>query len=689
MSARQFKSRWWLAASLAAALGAGAPTLAGTQSVARQWNELLLDGIRNDFARPTVHARNLFHVSAAMWDAWAAYHSTADQFWHHEKVTGSAAARDETISYAVYRVLVARYSESPGAAITIPEFNDKMAELGYDINISSTIGNSPAALGNRIAISILFNGLMDGANEAGGFANLYYQPINPPLVPELPGNPELIDPNRWQPLALQFFIDQGGNVIPLGFPPFLSPEWGIVTPFALKEADLTLFPHPAPDFDWWVYHDPGPPPEFGGVGDDYYHWGAEQVILWSGHMDPADGVMIDVSPASIGNAPLPEVSEYAEFYDLLEGGDWGSGYKLNPVTGLPYTPQIVPRGDYARILAEFWADGPSSETPPGHWFTILNTVSDSPLLEKRFGGEGPLLSDLEWDVKTYFALGGAMHDVAISVWGVKGYYDYIRPVSAIRFLADLGQRTDPKQPSYHPDGLALFPGRIEVVTAESTLPGERHEHLAGEEGKIAVLAWRGPDAIEDPETDVAGVGWILAENWWPYQRPTFVTPPFAGYVSGHSTYSRAAAELMTLMTGSEYFPGGLAEFSCPENEFLVFEDGPSMTVTLQWARYADASDQCSLSRIWGGIHPGQDDLPGRQMGQVMGPDAYYEALRYFNGLISCPSDADNDGIVTASDLGILLGGWGPNPGHPGDLNADDVVDSADLAVLLGAWGSCS
>lgn len=42
-------------------------------SVARQWNEELLNAIRNDFARPTIHARNLYHVSAAMWDAWAAY----------------------------------------------------------------------------------------------------------------------------------------------------------------------------------------------------------------------------------------------------------------------------------------------------------------------------------------------------------------------------------------------------------------------------------------------------------------------------------------------------------------------------------------------------------------------------------------------------------------------------------------
>ena len=48
-------------------VAATTPALAGGQSVARQWNEVMLEAIRHDFARPTVHARNLFHVSVAMW----------------------------------------------------------------------------------------------------------------------------------------------------------------------------------------------------------------------------------------------------------------------------------------------------------------------------------------------------------------------------------------------------------------------------------------------------------------------------------------------------------------------------------------------------------------------------------------------------------------------------------------------
>jgi len=135
-------------------------------------------------------------------------------------------------------------------------------------------------------------------------------------------------------------------------------------------------------------------------------------------------------------------------------------------------------------------------------------------------------------------------------------------------------------------------------------------------------AWRGHKVINNVDTDVAGVGWILAEDWVPYQRPSFVTPPFAGYVSGHSTFSRAAAEVLTSFTGDSYFPGGMGVFDAIQNEFLVFEDGPSQNIELQWATYYDAADESGLSRIWGGIHPPADDIPGRKMGAIIGIDAF-------------------------------------------------------------------
>jgi hypothetical protein len=610
-------------------------------SVARLWNEALLQAIRKDFARPTMHARNLFHVSAAMYDAWAVYSSTASAYLAGKALHGYSCPldgfafsgdrqppREEAISYAAYGIIKHRFRNSPGAAATLPALDELMLTLGYDpSNVSTDVASgSAAAVGNRIAECYIAYGLQDGSNEGDGYRNQFYRPVNPPLEPFKYGNPALVDLDRWQPIALPLAVDQAGNVVN-SQPPALSPEWGMVAPFALGVADRKTFFRDS--FTYHVYHDPGPPPKARGTYADFYKWNYALVAVWSAHLDQSDGVLIDISPASLGNTQsLPAAfDDYDELYDLLNGGVRGGGHAVNPVTGAPYAPQLVPRGDYARALAEFWADGPSSETPPGHWFTIFNAVTDHPLLERRVGGVGDELGPLEWDVKGYFALGGAMHDVSISAWGIKGWYDSIRPVSAIRAMADRGQSSNASAPSYHPDGLPLIPGHIEVIAAGDPLAGAANENV----GKIKLRAWRGPTHVADPATQHAGVGWILASEWWPYQRPTFVTPPFPGYVSGHSTFSRAAAEVLTAITGDAYFPGGMSEFEISANEFLVFEEGPSVDLTFQWATYRDAAEQSSLSRIWGGIHPPVDDIPGRLIGEKIGRNAYALATEYFEG----------------------------------------------------------
>ncbi len=614
-------------------------------SVARQWNDLLLEAIRNDFARPTVHARNLFHCSVAMYDAWAVYDSLArpfllgnqvgsfrseyvEQSWPVDDIDG---ARDEAISYACYRLLTHRFKNSPGGMASLARFDSLMKVLDLDVSDRDAdyTTTRPSALGNFIAEEIIALGIQDGSNEILDYKNTLYFPFNGFLTPTLPGTQGINDPNRWQPLSFDFFIDQAGFEILGGIPEFLSPEWGAVTPFALSENDRQTYQRDGDPY--FVYHDPGPPAflsEDGGGTSFEYQWGHSLVAIWSSHLDPADGVMIDISPASIGNIEsYPTTLEGLRgFYKLESGGDPSRGHVVNPSTGMPYQAQVVPRADYARVLAEFWADGPDSESPPGHWYTILNYVSDHPLLEKKWQGEGAILSDLEWDVKAYFALGGAMHDAAIAAWSIKGWYDYIRPISAIRYMAEKGQSTDPDMPNYSREGLPLLEGHIEIVKAGDSLVGENEEHL----NKIKLLAWLGPESIPDPKSSVGGVGWILAENWWPYQRPTFVTPPFAGYVSGHSTFSRAAAEIMTIITGDAFFPGGLGEFVAKKNEFLKFEEGPSVDITLQWATYVDASDQTSLSRIWGGIHPPVDDMPGRLIGAKLGKQAFDLAMTYFD-----------------------------------------------------------
>jgi hypothetical protein len=133
-----------------------------------------------------------------------------------------------------------------------------MDSLGYDINytaIDYTNGN-PAALGNYIANRIIAYGYTDGSNEINNYAYQYYQPVNPKILVEQPGNPSMIDPNRWQAISLSVTIDQAGNLL-TSDPPHLGPEWGNVKPFSMTNNDVTM--HTRDGNVYKVYHDQGDP----------------------------------------------------------------------------------------------------------------------------------------------------------------------------------------------------------------------------------------------------------------------------------------------------------------------------------------------------------------------------------------------------------------------------------------------
>jgi len=297
------------AMKFAAGLGVGVAALAiatpafgqANWSAARVWDEQTLSAIRIDTPRPPVHARNLYYVSAAMWDAWAAYDvgGHADQVFHHERATAAdvEAARAETISYAAYRMLKWRYTNQPGggisagAAATNTALDNQFAAMGFDSSNTSTVGNTPAALGNRIYTTIKATGLADGANEAGNYtATNGYAPVNDPLVMYYVGT-TMNDPNRWQPLWIAYSLSQNG--IPLGpLQVCVCPHWASATPFAIQRTNPTQ-----------PYFDPGTPPQLNGTGDATFKADFEQVIQYSGFLDPTDGVTVDISPGYDHNNP--------------------------------------------------------------------------------------------------------------------------------------------------------------------------------------------------------------------------------------------------------------------------------------------------------------------------------------------------------------------------------------------------
>ena len=625
-------------------------------STARQWTDSLLFAIRMDLARPTVHARNLYHLSAGMFDAWAIYEPQVQPSFttatnnlpdcsaiHRYRTNGAppltpaqkALAQNQAVGMAAWTILNHRFTNNRRNTQMLERFRQTALSQGLQsTEIDEANEFSAQNLGIRVGRCIIANGLADGSNEIQDYRNINYTPVNAPLNPSTPGNPGQINPNRWQPLQLDIFIDQSGNMTDT--PEFLGADWGQLDPFAMQQSDRTELTIDGVTVPVWL--DPGAPPTLGDNAQANRTYQLNHLItaMWSGHLDFADNQTIDISPGALGNLPdldaLPnEHASILDQYNQLDGGFYGSdGHALNPSTAQPYVSNVVPRGDYTRVLAEFWADGPDSETPPGHWFSIYNeAVVSHPDHQRKFAGLGEAVDALTYDVVAYLALGGALHDSAIAAWSVKRAYDYARPITAIRYMSALGQSSNPELDNYHIHGLPLIPNRIEVIEAGDPLAGREDQNV----GKIKGYVWLGPGFIGNPRTDAAGVDWQLLENWWPYQRPTFVTPPFAGYVSGHSTFSRAAAEVLTALTGDEFFPGGMAEFLAPANDFLVFEQGPSVDVRLQWATYRDAADQTGLSRIWGGIHPPADDLLGRKMGATIGIKSWNKVSGMLEGTL--------------------------------------------------------
>ena len=576
--------------------------IAPDATIARRWNELLLDSIRRDIPKPGVHARNLFHTSIALYDAWAAYDAVADGYLTTERAVADdvQAARETAMSYAVLRVLQHRYAHANGGPVSLACYDAFMGVLGLDPTDTHAEGDDPIAVGNRIGAAVIATFHLDGANEEANYADTTdYQPTNTPLVVDRPGT-ICEDPARWQELNLAQGETQNGIIVE-GKQQYIGANWGYVTPFALP---------PDENHDG-VHYDVDVVPRLDSA--DLNDWVLD-VIRRTADLDPNAGGDLDISPGAYGNNPL--------------GTNDGTGHPLNPVTGQPYAPNLVPKGDFSRVLAEFWADGPKSETPPGHWDALANTVSDD-LAEHRLWGEGPAVDRLEWDVKLYMTLNGAVHDAAVAAWGVKRKHLSSRPITLIRFKAGLGQSSDPSAPSYDPNGLPLEDGLVELITAESAAPGQRHHHLRWWIGEVAVRAWLGEPG--DRKNLLGGVGWMRGVDWIPYQRRTFVTPAFPGLISGHSTFSRSGAEVLAEFTGSPYFPGGLGEFVAPAGNYLVFEDGPSVDVTLQWATYYDAADQAGQSRLWGGIHIWPDDYQGRIIGERVGMGAVALARTYFEG----------------------------------------------------------
>ena len=187
-------------------------------SIARLWNEILLEAIRNDFARPTVHARNLFHLSVAMYDIWAIYDGLAEPYLIGNTLNNFNSdletfvpsesvelSTNKAISFAMYRLLSYRFQNSPNAE-SIQQLFD--FSHGGNWDITRLPPQFCTSLETPRHLVILWQkqsseyGNTDGSRELTEFDNGFYQSVNDPLTPNVTNASLMNDPNRWQPLSL-------------------------------------------------------------------------------------------------------------------------------------------------------------------------------------------------------------------------------------------------------------------------------------------------------------------------------------------------------------------------------------------------------------------------------------------------------------------------------------------------------
>ena len=212
-----------------------------------------------------------------------------------------------------------------------------------------------ARFGRQVAESMLSARAEDGSNAANGYEDLSgYASINQE-------GSEDFDPNRWTPLRIPngTAVDENGIPMATDDPSTyslqspLTPHWGDVTPFAISDG----------------------------------------------------AAFRPVAPPQLG-----DFSAYTDATGFTSTNDEAYRSQFAEVAAISAT-----RTAEQKAIAEYWADGPLSSTPPGHWTEFAHDLS----ARETFG-----LAD---DVKMFFALNNALFDTGIAIWDAKYAHDYVRP----------------------------------------------------------------------------------------------------------------------------------------------------------------------------------------------------------------------------------------------------------------------
>ena len=487
------------------------------------WDQAVQQAVINTAPGPTIASRAYSIVHTAIFDAWAAYDLTAIGTQLGDDLQRPESEVTEENKQEAMSYAAYRVLEDLFPSET-EIFDALMAELGFNPEDRSIDTTTAVGIGNISAQALLDFRHSDGSNQLGDDPNGDGTPYSDITNYQLVNAPdEIVNIELWTPEFVPI-DDSTGSV-----QQFLTPQWGEVIPFALESGG-----------------------EFRPVATEPFLLVAGEVDLEAKTITLEDGSVLDIEPSLIGSVINPEFIHQAE--EVVE-------FSVNLT-------------DEQKLIAEFWEDGGGTSFPPGTWMTFGQFVS---------ARDDNSLDD---DAQLFFTLGNAVFDAGVATWEAKVFYDYTRPVRAVRELGELG------------------------------LIGEFDSHLGG----FAIEAWQ----------PYMGTQTILATDFLTYQTPgRDPSPPFAEYTSGHSSFSAAGAEVLRLFTGSDEL-GASVTFAPGESRF---EPGitPAEELTLAWHTFSEAADEAGISRLYGGIHFEDGDVNGRSLGGEVGNAVFEQAQFFING----------------------------------------------------------
>jgi uncharacterized protein DUF6851/vanadium-dependent haloperoxidase-like protein len=378
-------------------------------TVVSDWNAAALDEVRLSRALrngPPIVARALAIAHTCMYDAWAAYDAVAvgttdlDPRGSRRRPVQERtdANKAKAISFAAYRCLTNLY---PDGSLRLSAM---LVSQGYSLDETCATDDdcrganpaTPAGMGNLAAQEVIDARRHDGSNQYGDLPptpclELTPKPCAGAAYGQTSDNPERTG-------AYSDYVDVAN-----GYTPYVpaNPLMGYCNALVdvCERQDIV-------DPEQWQ-------PLIFSSGQECLDSGA-------GTEETCPGIQVFIAPHWERVTPFALTSA-SQFDDVIPPPDVlrnAGKYRQDVNDMIEFSQRLNTR---RKLIVEYWADGPSSELPPGHWGIFAQFVSQRDN------------HTIDQDAKMFFAMHNASFDAGIVAWHIKRKYNGVRPITAVRF----------------------------------------------------------------------------------------------------------------------------------------------------------------------------------------------------------------------------------------------------------------